>query len=221
VLGIERRHEIAVKWSAADEAIVRSGLPFDPAQQAFAVLHVYPKFNYKMWSREGWIALVQHLSAQGLQLVLSGSGEPAERDYIGSLAAALPAATVNLSGALPLSALAWLLSRARLYVGPDTAITHMAAALGIPTIALYGPTDPVKWGPWPKGHAGPGNPWQRHGSQTLGNVRLIQGAGGCVPCLLEGCLRRIDSFSDCLQSLPASRIITAADELLQYSGYKS
>jgi len=39
---------------------------------------------------------------------------------------------------------------ARLYVGPDTSVTHLAAASGCPTIALFGPTDPRLWGPWPE-----------------------------------------------------------------------
>ena len=44
-----------------------------------------------------------------------------------------------------------LLSQARVYVGPDTSVTHLAAAAGCPTVALYGPTDPRLWGPWPVG----------------------------------------------------------------------
>jgi len=89
----------------------------------------------------------------------------------------------------------------------------MAAALGVPTVALYGPTDPVKWGPWPRGHRGGGNPWRRLGSQGVANVRLIQGSPTCVPCGLEGCERHIGSFSDCLQELPVEKVIAAIESL--------
>src|SRR3984957_18018469 len=51
---------------------------------------------------------------------------------------------------------------ARAYVGPDTAITHLAAATGTPTVALYGPTDPRIWGPWPVG--GLDRPWAAAGT---------------------------------------------------------
>ena len=45
-----------------------------------------------------------------------------------------------------------IIAQAKLYIGPDTGITHLAAATGIPVIALYGPTNPVKWAPWPSGY---------------------------------------------------------------------
>jgi heptosyltransferase-3 len=43
---------------------------------------------------------------------------------------------------------------------------------------------------------------------------LLQGAGACVPCHLEGCDRRVGSYSDCLQQLPAARVIAAIEQLL-------
>jgi heptosyltransferase III len=149
-----------------------------------------------------------------LGLYLSGGADRQEVEYVAALAATLDARAGNLAGRLPLAALGPLLSKAALYIGPDTAVTHMAAALGVPTVAIYGPSNPVKWGPWPKGFAASRNPWQRIGSQRQGNVALVQGAGGCVPCLLEGCGRHISSYSDCLQQMPARRVIAAAEELL-------
>jgi len=115
---------------------------------------------------------------------------------------------------LTLGASACLASRARVYVGPDTAMTHIAAALGVPTVALFGPSNTVKWGPWPRGHAVESNPWRRCGSQHVNNVMLVQGATACAPCMLEGCGRSIGSFSDCLQHLPASRVMAAIDQAL-------
>jgi ADP-heptose:LPS heptosyltransferase len=44
-----------------------------------------------------------------------------------------------------------IVGAALVYIGPDTAITHLAAATGTPTVSLYGPTDPRIWGPWPVG----------------------------------------------------------------------
>ena len=77
--------------------------------------------------------------------------------YAGRIACAIDDA-LDLSGQLSLGTLAAVLSQATLYVGPDTAVTHAAAALGTPTIALYGPSDPVKWGPWPAGYDSDVNP---------------------------------------------------------------
>ena len=131
------------------------------------------------------------------------------------LAKRMPASTINLAGRFTLNQTAYLISRARLYTGPDTVTTHMAAALGVPTIALFGPSDPQKWGPWPKGHVSESSPYRLKGTQRLRNVYLLQGEGHCVPCLLEGCDRHIASFSDCLQQLPAARVIAAAQEMLK------
>ena len=85
----------------------------------------------------------------------------------------------------------------------------------MPVVACYGPSDPVKWGPWPARYAHAANPWRRHGTQRINNVTLVQGSAACVPCMLEGCERHIDSFSDCLLELPASRVIAAAEEQLR------
>jgi heptosyltransferase-3 len=126
----------------------------------------------------------------------------------------MPVGTVNAAGKLSLGASACLISRARIYIGPDTAMTHIAAALGTPTVALYGPTNPVKWGPWPRSQAPDANPWRRCGSQRAGNVVLLQGPGACVPCHLSGCDRHIGSYSDCLQQLPTARVIAAIEQLL-------
>lgn len=213
-LGIPASGEITVCWRPEDEHMVAQLLGAADAPP-YAVLHAYPKFNYKMWRVDGWTELARALAARGLRIVLSGGGDPAEREYVGRLAAGMPAGTLNAAGRLSVAASARLVSGAAVYVGPDTALTHIAAALGTPTVALFGPTDPVKWGPWPKGHAADTNPWRRCGTQRAGNVTLIQGALPCVPCLREGCGRSIGSFSDCLQQLPASRVIAAATALMR------
>jgi heptosyltransferase-3 len=152
-----------------------------------------------------------------LHVVLSGGGAADELEYVGAIARRTPDA-INLAGKLTLSQVACLLAQARVYAGPDTAVTHMAAALGIPVVALYGPTDPVKWGPWPAGYASADNPWRRLGTQRVNNVTLIQGKAACAPCFNEGCDRHVASFSDCLQQLPASKVIAVIDGALGATG---
>lgn len=218
VLGIVPYSEIVVSWCSEDEHQVEKLLVSDHPQP-LAVLHIYPKFNYKMWHRAGWIEVARWLTAHGFRLALSGSGDRDEVAYVGALAQQLPPDTLNLAGKLSLSAVGCLLSRARLYIGPDTALTHMAAGLGVPTVAIYGPTDPVKWGPWPKGYTGSGNPWRRLGNQAVERVRLVQGNAPCTPCLKEGCERHVGSFSDCLQQVPAIRIIAAIENVLGPSAH--
>lgn len=184
------------------------------ANQRYVVLHLYPKFNYKMWSDAGWLELARWINARGLAVVLTGSGDAAEFAYVNRLARDMPFA-LNLAGKLSLNETASVLARASAYVGPDTALTHMAAALNVPTVALFGPTDPLQWGPWPKGHDARSTPWRSIGNQSLRNVRIVQGSDACVPCRLEGCERHIASFSACLMSIPALRVIEALNEAAQ------
>ena len=215
LLLVPKRYEVVVSWSDATAASLDELLSRQAPNQRLAVLHLYPKFNYKMWHAQGWGKLAHWLADHGLRVVLTGSSEPAELGYIEKIMPLLPSDTLNLAGRLNLQQTACLLSRAAIYVGPDTAVTHIAAALGVPTVALYGPSNPVKWGPWPKNHNGEHNPWKRLGSQSAGNVILLQGKGACVPCLLEGCDRHIESFSDCLQELKSEKVIVAMQTLLQ------
>ena len=212
VLAIAPCYDVVAAWSAQDQSEVNRHAPNEP----YAVLHAFPKFNYKMWRREAWAEIALWLQARGLRVVLSGGDAADEIAYVGELARDIPGA-INLAGKLTLSQTACLLGRARAYVGPDTAVTHMAAALGVPVVALFGPSDPVKWGPWPAGYARAANPWRRLGTQRINNVTLIQGTTACVPCFNEGCDRRVASYSDCLQQLPLSRITAALTDALEAS----
>lgn len=211
-VGIAPCFDVVTAWSETDRAEVARQLAAN-AGRPYVVFHAYPKFNYKMWRREAWLGLADHATARGCKVVFTGGPDAAERAYVDSIAREVIGA-VNLAGKLTLAQTACLLENARAYVGPDTAVTHMAAAAGIPVVALYGPTNPVKWGPWPRGFAGPHNPWRRLGTQRVNNVTLIQGTEACVPCLHEGCDRHIGSYSDCLQTMPVARVAAALDAAL-------
>lgn len=212
-LGIEAVGTPVVSWKAEDEAAVHRVFPGIAGHRKYAVLHVSPKFAYKTWSVAGWAALGRWLIDQGLAVVVTG-GASDQRAYSEHVIEKLPDA-VNLVDRLTLPALGYLLSRAAVYVGTDTAVSHMAAAVGAPAVVLFGPSNPVKWGPWPKDFPVTAqSPWKTHGSQRLGNVYLLQGEGDCVPCLGEGCDRHINSVSECLQQLSVNRVIQVVDTML-------
>ncbi len=214
VLGIAHSHEVVASWNSSDEARVASTVPFDVRTEAFAVLHAYPTFAYKMWRQENWAALARWLQGQGMRVVLTGGNFPDELAYVDTIFRTLPDGVVNMAGKLSIAESAFLVSRAKAYVGPDTMLTHVAAATGTPTVALFGPSNPVKWGPWPKGYAADRNPWNMKGTQRVNNVVLLQGGGDCVPCMQEGCERHIASLSDCLQNLPVASVIAEIQQLM-------
>lgn len=207
-----------VSWGPEDEESVHRLFPRMRDPRPYAVLHVSPKFPYKAWTLTGWIALGRWLIDHGMTVVVTGT-ESGEAGYCEYVVQGLPDA-VNLVGQVTLPALGCLIGRAALYVGTDTAVSHMAAAVGVPTVVLFGPSNPVKWGPWPKDFTPTTHsPWQRQGSQRQGNVFLLQGTGECVPCLGEGCDRHIKSLSECLQQLPVDRVIQAVETMLAESTF--
>src|SRR5208283_218712 len=211
-LGIPSLTKVVVSPREEDIRAGHAQLVQHGVSTRYAVLHPFPKFRYKMWHDQGWIEVARWLQQRGLQVVITGSDDADEFAYCAALAARTGAK--NLAGALTLLATAAVIADAAVYLGPDTVTTHIAAALGVPTVALFGPGDPLKWGPWPRSHTGLDNPWRHIGSQAHGNVQIIQGKTICAPCFLEGCDRRIDSASDCLTGLPARRVIDALERQL-------
>jgi heptosyltransferase-3 len=201
VLGIPAHREIV-----CPQGVVRADL--GPAQP-YAVIHAAPMFAYKRWTHDGWRQLATALRERGLRAVITGAaGDRAHLDEVWG-----DCDVVRRDGTLSWPELSAVIGAADVYIGPDTAITHLAAATGTQTVALYGPTDPRLWGPWPTG--GLDRPWAAAGTiQNRGNVWLVQNPLPCLPCQQEGCERRLDSHSRCLDELSADQVIFTVDQAL-------
>lgn len=121
------------------------GLPVAPAPASdTAILLTATSRDDKLWSEERWIALGQALHAQGLRCLLPVGVAPAEQARAARLAQAIPDAV-----ALPphnLRELAAIIADARLVIGVDTGLTHLAAALQRPVLALFCASDPAENG---------------------------------------------------------------------------
>jgi heptosyltransferase-3 len=153
------------------------------------------------------------LRERGLAVVVTGGADAAERDYLDRLWAPVGALVERMDGRLDWGELADLLAGAAVFVGPDTSMTHLAAASGCPTVAIYGPASPHGMGPWPVG--GLERPWARAGTiQHRGNVRVVQNPLPCMPCDRLGCDNHLESRSDCLDTLPAAQVLSAVDQAL-------
>ena len=191
--------------TSACSSIVELGEPY-------AVIHAAPMFIYKRWTRIGWRAVATGLRDRGLKVVVTGGPDAAERAFLDDVWDNLPD-IIRLDGRLSWPQLTNVLERACAYVGPDTAVTHLATASGCPTVALFGPTDPRLWGPVPAGGLDP--MWDPAGTiQRRGNVWLVQNPLPCLPCHGEGCDRNIASRSQCLDQLSAAQVLHAVDEAL-------
>lgn len=109
----------------------------------YAVLLTATSRADKLWPEEDWLKLAAALSGRGLACVLP-AGSAAERDRATRLTQNMDNAT--LAPMLTIAGLAGLCAGARLVVGLDTGLTHLAAALDKPTLALFAGSDPALTG---------------------------------------------------------------------------
>jgi hypothetical protein len=99
----------------------------------------------KCWQLDNFLSVARMLASEGIEVVfLLG---PAEMERFGASAMAKIGAAGRLLANLSLADVLAVLSCARGYVGNDSGITHLSAALGIRTVAVFGPTDPAVYGP--------------------------------------------------------------------------
>ena len=204
-LGIDRQNEVVCPHGSRTDRV--------GPRAPYAVFHAAPMFRYRRWTTSGWRTLAKALADRGLAIVATGGPDPRERAYLDDTWASVDPPVERLDGRLDWPQLAALLAGAAIYVGIDTSMTHLAAATGCPTVALFGPTDPRLWGPWPVG--GPDRPWDAAGPvQRRGNVWLVQHTLPCTPCQREGCERHIDSYARCLDDLAARQVLMAVDQAL-------
>jgi heptosyltransferase-1 len=129
-----------------DRAALMSGAPGREA----LLLHATARPE-KEWPVANWIALAQALAARGFPVVLPW-GSDAERRRSLEIAAAVPNATVP--DLQPLDQVARMIARAPFVVGVDTGLLHVAAALGVPLVAIFVGTAPGQHGPLGAGKIG-------------------------------------------------------------------
>jgi heptosyltransferase-3 len=147
-----------------------------------AVVHVPSMWPYKQWPVAHFRTLIAGLVEGGWQVVLTGDAGANDQGLVAGVRDVAQApALLDASGRLTLAQVATLLVGAAVYVGPDTSVTHLAAAVGTPVVTLFGPTSPLNWGPWPAGHPAR-QPWQARGAEP----QRVQRQGGGAEALAAG-----------------------------------
>jgi lipopolysaccharide heptosyltransferase I len=111
----------------------------------FAVLAPGTLWETKHWRPDGFAEIARRLSARGLAVLITGTSQDAARAAI--IKAAAPSA-LDLCGRTSPAELASLLRHARIAITNDSGAMHLAVAAGAPVVAVFGPTDPVRVGPY-------------------------------------------------------------------------
>jgi ADP-heptose:LPS heptosyltransferase len=129
------------------EGLLRAGLlPAGP----YACVHPGATDPRRRWGVRGFARAVDELSATGLPVVLTGS--PAEAGLCRAVAEQAAAPVIDLAGRTSLGGLAVVLADARLLVANDTGVSHLAAAVGTPSVIVFTGSDPERWAPLDRIH---------------------------------------------------------------------
>ncbi|CAN5695330.1 lipopolysaccharide heptosyltransferase II [soil metagenome] len=131
----------------ANDAVVRL-LAEEKVPRPFAVIHAGTARPEKYWLPERWAEVAEYLhNKHHLGIVLTGSKDAAEQEHLAKIRAVIKVPVSDLSARTNLTALAALIAKATIFCGVDTAAMHLADAVGTPTLALFGITNPFHWRP--------------------------------------------------------------------------
>lgn len=111
----------------------------------YVCIHAGASVPSRCWSSDRFAVIGEHLAQKGWQVVLTGTC--AERGLTEAIARCITAPTINLAGRTSLGTLAALLDRCKLLVCNDTGISHLAAALSVPSVVIFSGSDPQRWSP--------------------------------------------------------------------------
>lgn len=158
--------------------------------EPFAVVHPTAAFDTKQWALENFVSAAGELRARGIRPIAIVS-EP-ETAILGTLSSAQVPGLSNLS----LPEVTALSSRARLFVGNDSGIAHIAAAAGAPCVVIFGSSNRNHWRPW-----------------TLQSNEIVFEEMPCQPCPGYFCGEFVKP--ECILRVPVERVLAAIDRVLR------
>ena len=151
------------------------------------------RYWFKAWPAERFAALADRLTESfGCRVVIGGSGQ--EQKLAEEIRRQARSTPTVLAGRTPLRTYAAVLKRCALFVGSDNGPMHMAAALGVPVVALFGPSNPDEWGP--------------RGPQS----RVLYKGLDCRRCFHPTCERGEES---CMKRIAVDEVCAAVGALLE------
>ena len=167
-----------------------------PSDRPYVILQPFSLWPHKQWRARRWTRLIAWLSdTYRLSAVIIGSST--ERAGAQAIIDDSGRDVCNLAGRTPLDILPAIFSDAALFVGIDSSGTHFAAAVGTPTVTLFGPTLSSAWGYHSPGHT------------------IVTRGYTCIPCDKKGCDG--SGASRCLRYLDTEAVIEAIDNQLKES----
>ncbi|HUF04757.1 MAG TPA: glycosyltransferase family 9 protein [Aridibacter sp.] len=197
-IGVPVRHRPASELPEDPEADSRiserlRSMDPGPVGSPVALLHPAAAMFTKQWDTERFARIAEHLAGHGLFPVAVGT--PSERPVLDALSnsSAIPVGTFSDLSLPEITALA---RRASIFVGNDSGIAHIAAAVGTPPVVIFGSSNRVHWAPW-----------------TEGPSKMVFKEFDCQPCPGYEC--RVFGQPRCILEVPVEAVIKAIDGLLE------
>ncbi len=136
-------------WTTAEEDAAADGLLADAGMagtKKVAAIHPFAANPLRGWPLEDFAALALRLREQGMATLILGA--PGDIGMFDEARHLFGPDVIDLVGKCSIRVTMALLKRCSLFIGNDSGLMHLAAAAGIPLVALFGPQSPVKFGPW-------------------------------------------------------------------------
>ncbi len=193
------------------------------------VIHIHPtsRWLFKCWNDEFMAGIIRWLLESAITVLVTSSPETREMEKakrILSLAGEHPR-LIDLCGKTTLKQLGAVSEAARLFFGVDSAPMHVAAAVGTPVVALFGPSGAFHWGPWDNNESSRliahgsslRSPYpKRCGVQAFGIHTVIQRDWDCIPCGSDGCGG--SKISRCLEEISVDEVRDVLEKGLRKAG---
>ncbi|TAN45400.1 MAG: putative lipopolysaccharide heptosyltransferase III [Nitrospirae bacterium] len=215
--------DLSVDFFVPDTAASSAEDIFREAKAASSskVVHVHPtsRWLFKCWKDEYTAQIIKWLLSKGHTVALTSSSEKKELEKARNILSLAGAHKnlIDLCGKTSLKQLGAISEKSDLFFGVDSAPMHIAAAVGTPVVALFGPSGAFHWGPWDNAPAKTiqlQSPYEkRNGIQVFGRHTVIQSDRDCVPCGKDGCGG--SKISDCLYEITPKVVIKVLSEKLE------
>lgn len=214
-LGLQvNRLEVSIYWDDKDRDAVENKLQSLPPSAPYVVMHPFARWEYKYWDMDSFAQLNDRIAAAyNVVPVWTSSPDPKECELLENCAEKCHVPPLLLPGSLTLNQMACLISGAELYIGLDTAITHIAASTDVPVVALYGPTPHYRWFPWNNSGALDQLQNMPRGDQRNGSIIMIQETCESTDCI------RPDCSNPCMARIKMQDVYAAAAILLEEKGF--
>jgi len=186
--------------------------------RGFPVVHIHPtsRWLFKCWNDASMAEVIKWLLEKGATVILTSSPEKKEMEKAANIVSRVGKhhRFIDLCGKITLKELAAISEVSDLFLGIDSAPMHIAAAMGTPVIALFGPTGAFNWGPWNNQKTDyKTTPYPaRGGIQKAGLHTVVQRDWECVPCGKDGC--EGSKVSRCIEDIDPQEIINIIEEQL-------